>query len=80
MAHVYKDKPYRLWHIPQLPMEPFIVESDDLDYLVKLRGVLADYDLFQYENKVKPDYANDSGIEVWDTKWQEWVDYDEDYE
>ena len=56
---------YRLWHIPQIPGKAFEVHTDDLAYAKALIDVLADYDLFQYENRIKPDYANLSGIDVW---------------
>lgn len=56
-------KKYRLLHYPQTPSKPFIVESDDLDYLVKLQDVIARQHLFLYENKVIPDYTNSIIIE-----------------
>lgn len=57
---------YRLWHIPQIPGKSFKVESSNLEYLANLCDVLQRYDLFQYENNIKPDYVNISGIEVWE--------------
>lgn len=69
---------YKLWHIPQIPGTPFEVESDDLQYLVRLQDVLADYDDFQFKHKIKPDYASISGICVLDDD-DEWEDID-DYE
>lgn len=56
----------RVWHIPQVPMKAFRVETDSLQEAVKIKNALADYDLFQYENNVKGDYANANGIEMWD--------------
>lgn len=56
----------RVWHIPQVPMKAFHVETDSLREAVKIKNALADYDLFQYENNVKGDYANANGIEMWD--------------
>lgn len=56
----------RVWHIPQVSMKAFHVEADSLQEAVKIKNALADYDLFQYENNVKGDYANASGIEMWD--------------
>ena len=41
--------------------------------------ILADYDLFQLENRIKPDYSNASFLEVWDEDEQDWIDwYDEE--
>lgn len=67
---------YRVWHIPQVPMTPFYVEVVDLATANSVRGALADYDLFQYVHKVKPDFANASGIEQFEDG--EWVEVDED--
>lgn len=54
----------RVWHIPQIPGdEPFFVPVDSIAEGEKIISVLADYDLFQYENRIKPDYANASGLE-----------------
>lgn len=69
---------YKLWHIPQVPMTPFEVLSDDLQYLVRLHDVLADYDDFQLIHNVKPDYASASGIAYLDDDG-DWSDID-DYE
>lgn len=49
---------YRLEHYPQVPCKPFIVDSDDLGYLVKLKETLALQHLFLFDNKMIPDYSN----------------------
>lgn len=69
---------YRVWHIPQVPMEPFYVEEiASLETAIMVRDVLAEYDLFQFENNIKPDYSNAQGIEEFeDGEWSE-VDDDE---
>ena len=42
----------------------------------QMLDLLADYDLFQFENKIKPDYANTGdlevkyGVEYWET-WED---------
>lgn len=37
--------------------------------------VLAEYDLFQFENKVKPDYSNMGGLLMFeDGEWVDWYD------
>lgn len=56
----------RVWHIPQVPMKAFFVETDSLETAVAIQNALANYDLFQYENNVKGDYSNASGIHIWD--------------
>lgn len=44
----------RVWHIPQVPMKPFIVEVASVEEGVRLMDALADYDAFQYDNNIKP--------------------------
>ena len=56
-------------------MKAFEVYSDDLDYLVKLEDVLAQYDAFQFENDIKPDYSNMTFIQSKDDDG-EWGDLD----
>lgn len=66
-----------MWWIPQIPGTPFFVPVDTLAEGAKLLVTLADYDLFQYEHHVKPDYSNAGGIERWeDGEWWE-VESDE---
>lgn len=69
---------YRVWWIPQIPMEPFEYPVPDIDTGALLCDALAKYDLFQFENKVKPDYCNTGGM-----SWRhpertdgEWYDFD----
>jgi hypothetical protein len=52
----------RVWWIPQIPGKAFRVPVASLEEGVKLLIVLADYDLFQYKNSIKPDYSNAGGI------------------
>ena len=79
------DKPkigaLRVWHIPQVPGKPFHVYVDTPQEAKLLVNVLAQYDLFQYENRIKPDYCNASGLEEYAADdgygkpgWCEWHD------
>ena len=67
----------KVWWIPQVPMkQPFEVEIPSLAEGVRLLDVLANYDLFQFANRIKPDYCNAGGIVM--LEGDEWVDwYDE---
>lgn len=69
---------FRVWHIPQVPMKAFYVEGiQSPDEGKMVIDLLASYDLFQYENNIKPDYSNASGLEVLrDDKWVDWEDED----
>lgn len=63
---------YRVWHIPQIPMEAFYVPAPDLATARLIQDALGDYDLFQFEHRVKPDYSNASGVEQFvDGDWEE---------
>lgn len=69
----------RVWHIPQVPMKAFHVDVETVEESIKVLNILADYDLFQYENRVKPDYCNAQGLEEFDEqekKWYEWCSKD----
>lgn len=71
--------PLRVWWIPQVPMHPFHVEVEDIKQARKILDTLAAYDIFQYENNVKPDYCNVGGLEVFeDGEWIEWESADGD--
>ena len=66
----------RVWWIPQIPMKPFHVDVDTVDEGVKILDVLANYDLFQLEHNIKPDFANAGGLAVLDEdgEWVDWAD------
>jgi hypothetical protein len=67
----------RVWWIPQVPMRPFRRAVADLAQAALLIDALADYDMFQFENRIKPDYCNAGGVQVFrDGEWEDW--YDED--
>ena len=40
------NKKLRVWWCPQVPMNGFTVEVDTVEEGVKIKNVLADYDLF----------------------------------
>ena len=60
-----KTSEVKVWHVPQIPMDAFTVECETLDEAWKIVNVLAQYDLFQYDNNIKPDYSNASGVVYW---------------
>lgn len=53
---------FRVWWIPQMLGKPFHFPVPDLDTGILLCDALARYDLFQFENRIKPDYANAGGV------------------
>lgn len=52
----------RVWHIPQIPGKPFFVDVSNLAEAVHIRNLLAEYDEFQFRERIKPDYSSVSGI------------------
>lgn len=71
----YEDSGVKVWWIPQIPMKSFEVPVPDIQTGAWLCDVLANYDLFQYNERVKPDYSNAGGVEFIDTDG-EWTDVD----
>lgn len=80
-----KQKPKHLdlhvWHIPQVPGKSFIVPVKTLVEAKIVLNALAEYDAFQFKNHIKPDYANASGLCVFDAhddtdspdgSWTDW--------
>lgn len=65
----------KVWHIPQVPGKSFDVSVDSIAEARKVLEVLAEYDLFQYRNNIKPDYANAQGIAI--VEDGAWTDYEE---
>lgn len=72
----------RVWHIPQVPMEPFYAVVLSPKEAVIILDVLARYDAFQYDHNIKPDYCNAAGLEVYaeegseDGKSPGWVEWE----
>ena len=64
----------RVWWIPQMPMKAFRVDVPSVEAGVLLMNTLAEYDKFQYENRIKPDYCNAGGLEIFDIdgEWTDW--------
>lgn len=65
----------RVWHIPQAPGKPFEIDVQTPQEAKRIIDMLAAYDLFQFKNRIKPDYTNASGLLVFeDGEWVEWYD------
>jgi len=72
----------QVWWIPQIPGKQFRVPVKNLNEAILLLDTLADYDLFQFENNIKPDYCNAGGLVRWENVDREgnfdWCDYCDD--
>lgn len=72
----------QVWWVPQLPMKAFEVDVASVAEGVKVMDLLADYDKFQFENNIKPDYCNTGGLRIWSEDcggkgtpgWEDWHD------
>ena len=71
----------RVWWIPQIPGKSFTTPVSSVEQGAKILDVLAKYDMFQLENRIKPDFSNAGGIERYcedngDGKpgWESWFD------
>ena len=77
-------KKLRVFHNPQIGWSKnFHVDAESVEEGVKIMKVLAEYDMFQYENSIKPDYANANGLLMFDPEddydgpegsWCSWFD------
>ncbi len=64
-----------------MPMESFHVPVRDEEQAALVFETLGRYDAFQFKNKIKPDYSNAGGLQVFeDGEWVDWEDPDEGYD
>lgn len=54
----------RVCHMPQVPGPVFFTPVLTVQDALWLMEILARYDIFQYEHRIKPDYANTSWVEI----------------
>ena len=84
MSKQYKQGDLQVFWKPQVPCESFLVDVNTVEEATLLIRVLAEYDAFQFEHRIKPDYCNAGGLLVWEeggpddgeAGWYDW--YDED--
>lgn len=68
----------RLVHLPQIPSKGFVVAVENVQEGVRIADVLASYDAFQYETRIRGDYTNMTYLEVYDANSNEWTDWYDD--
>lgn len=77
-----QDGDLRVWWVPQVPMQAFHAPVVDTAEAKRLLATLAQYDKFQFDNNIKPDYCNAGGLEVYQVDedghggWFEWEDHE----
>ena len=68
----------RIYWIPQVPCKPFYVPIQSIKEGLKIITILSTYDAFQFENNIRPDYCNAGGVQMYDEKTKEWIDWEEE--
>ena len=73
----------KVWWKPQVPCASFDIAVSTVEEAKLLLKALADYDIFQFEHRIKPDYCNAGGLlrwheepEVEESGWYDWYDVD----
>lgn len=80
-----KNGDLRVWWIPQIPMEPFYFPVASVEEGALILEALAQYDMFQLENRVKPDFSNVGGLQMFDAELDAempgdgWCDWEGDH-
>lgn len=67
---------FKIWYIPQLPMPAFEREYDDFQTAKAVINAIIGLSIFEFENRVKPDYADMAGISQWEDG--EWCDVEDE--
>lgn len=71
-----KYQKYRVWWIPQVGIwKTFFVPVESPEEGQKIIDLLSAYDCFEYNQRVKPDYCNTGGLQMFDENKNEWVDW-----
>lgn len=73
-----------VWYIPQVPMKAFERrlphregdEEKELALAALLLDTIISFSIFEFENRIKPDYSDAAGISRFEDG--EWCDLDED--
>ncbi len=67
------DRTLRVWWQPQVPMKSFYVYVDTIGEAISVVDLLGDYDYFEFDNDVKPDFSNAGGVEMLvGNEWEDW--------
>ena len=65
----------QVWWVPQIPCPAFEWRVADFAQAAVLLDALAAYDDFQFAKRIKGDYCNTGGLQIFDgTEWCEWED------
>ena len=76
-----KKNEYRVWWVPQVgKSNAFYIPVETPEQGKQIINILSAYDCFQYNQRVKSDYCNTGGLEIWDEEygWVDWYYEDDD--
>jgi uncharacterized short protein YbdD (DUF466 family) len=64
----------RVWYVAKVPMKPFHVPVKTVTQAKMMLHILQDYDSHLEQAKLKPEWENSCGLEVYyaHSGWQEW--------
>lgn len=67
----------RVWWMPQIGAtgETFHIPVQSVEEGKKVMDILSAYDAFQLQNRIKPDYANAGGLQVYNPETADWEDW-----
>ena len=61
---------FRIWYIPQVPWRPFQEYADTKEEWIKLLQTVIKFSIFEFSERIKPDYSDASGMEYFYTDEQ----------
>lgn len=72
-----KNQKLRVWWMPQVGASAtFYIPVTSVEEGKKIIDLLSAYDCFQLNHRIKGDYYNTGGLEMWDEKEQDWVNWE----
>ena len=68
---------YKVRYVPQVPMESFEVEVENIEMAIKLYETIVKLSIFEFKNKIKSDYSDAGWIQYFNEEDNEWCDIEE---
>lgn len=71
------EQKLRVWWIPQVGVdsEAFYVPVQSVEEGKRVMDILAAYDAYQLQNRIKPDYSNVGGLQVYNPETADYEDW-----
>lgn len=67
---------FRAWYVPQMPMAAFEFPTATRAEATLVLDAITKFSMFEFENRVKPDYSDAGGVQEFVDG--EWMDVEED--